>query len=319
MNYFNPSTTMNPIVKEEEEQSPMTPLQQPSKSEETPKAPVQPPKTPQQPLNSNNASKKKSGNNSKNPQTTTTPRQPKPKVGLKERRGVTVPPLNFDENAQLLPRTPPPSPAPKADSIQPLKKRFRAAFTYDEKVLEKYFGKNSLNAVELNHSYIRRSDVDVTEYTFQYLRRNIIFKINGGASPVCCMLTRHGALAMFDIPKEDIDAFNNILRFLLYKDNADPTKHSVTPLRPLTTLYLHGDRLTTYYNDDGKEIGVLPNCNFEANIAVKIMGIQLRKIQSSINNNIDGDGDADDGVREVKLILHLDQVRMVNDDKQCLF
>jgi hypothetical protein len=230
----------------------------------------------------------------------------KKKTGLKERRGVLLPPLNFDEDTQL--------PLPLATTPTVVLKRKRPAFEYDEELLKKTFGEYQMNNVTINHNYIRRNGVELAEYTFQYLRKNFVLKLNDGGS-ISCFVSRNGAIALFNVRKSDYVVFNNLLKFLLCKVNVDSSKNMIVPLDPEETCFVRTDQLTTYWNLEGGRINELPRYNFEANVALKVMGLQFRKMQA-----VD---DEAANVYEVKLLLHIDQVRVLKKEDEledkCMF
>ena len=242
--------------------------------------------------------------------TTIDKKNPKSKPGLKARRGAVLPQLDIDENTLLfLPHDdvpPTPSPATAAANNHPLKKRARLSFAYDKNILMNTFG--PLDGVAMNNNYIRREGVDLSEYTFRYLKKNIMFKINDG-SILSCFMSRNGALAMFDVPHKDIEALNNLLKFLLDKINMDSSKVTLSLLSNMDTIYVRADRLSNYFLRNGRRIQELPNCNFEANVALKIMGIQFYRRVHPLEKEATT---TTEERSEVKLLMHLDQVRIAN-------
>ena len=177
--------------------------------------------------------------------------------------------------------SPPPTPKPcaagaAAKMLHPLKKRARLSFGYEAKVLHDAFGKEYLDSIAINPNCIQRFDFDIGDYKFQYLKKNITFKLNGGGS-VSCYVTRNGSLAMFDVRREDLMVLNNILKFLLNKIDADPANNNIKLLNFAEPQYARPDRFTTYWNYDGTRLNRLPVYQFEGNVALKIFGIQFRK------------------------------------------
>ena len=240
--------------------------------------------------------------------------------GLKARRGALFPPLNLNEDTMssspspLAFPTPPPTPKPCAAATKmehPLKKRMRLSFGYEAKVLHDAFGKEFLDSIVINPNCIQRFDFDIGDYKFQYLKKNIIFKVNGGGS-VNCYVTRNGSLAMFDVRREDLVVLNNILKFLLNKIDADPAHNNLKLLNYMEPQYARPDRFTTYWNHDGTRLNKLPVHNFDANVALKIFGIQYRQTKE-LDECVGGVGV--DNESQVKLLFHLQQVRVINEDE----
>ena len=118
--------------------------------------------------------------------------------------------------------------------------------------------------------------------------------------------------------RKNLAVLNNILKFLLDKIDADPATNTIKTLHFMDTHYARSDRLTTYWNHDGTQIDKLPTGNFEANVALKIFGIQLHKTKE-INNDAHPSQ-----MTEVKLLFHLDQARILNNNNnngqvECMF
>lgn len=230
------------------------------------------------------------------------------KQGLKARRGALIAPLVFDEDSQMMP----PPPTTTSDA----KRRKRGPFVFDRDILHAAFSPQALADVIVQSNTIRRVGKDMAEYTFQYLKKNFILKLNA-AGPVSCFTTSNGALALFDVRHEDYDAINNLHKFLLCRLNLDPAKTIVKSLDPNETLFLRDDAMTTFWNRDGKRISQLPACCIECNVAVKIMGVQLCKKTSEVQ-----DGSSQSDIYEVKPLVHLEQVRVLSNRTEeafCMF
>ena len=183
---------------------------------------------------------------------------------------------------------------------------------YNVKLLEISFGSYSLKNVMVNTNYIHRSGLDLPDITFQYLKKNFVMKLNEGKE-VSCFRTRNDSLALFDVRIEDVAVLNNLLHFLIEKMNVNLDKNVVEELDKNETLFFRSDRLTSYFDVNCKKIESLPKLSFEGNVAVKVMGLQFHKSKR------------DDGSQVVKLLIHLEQVRVLDDERtmeekaECMF
>lgn len=276
----------------------------------------------------------------------------KSKLGLKARRGILLPPLNFDENAQMI--TPnmfdmeplsPSTPAPMTKKFLPMektsavvvaaaaaaaktattaatsnkslvaKKRKYMDFPYNEDLLHKKFSVYDLEHVDFNDNKIeRKGDPDFIDFTFQYLKKNFLLKINDGKA-VSCFWTDSGALAMFDVRQDDLEVLNNLHNFLLCKKNVNPNKNFALLYKNNDALFIRGDRLTTFWNEEGGRLYELPRTAFTANVAIRVIGLQYHKMKALDGMEMD--------LYEVKPLIHLAQVRVLSEstgeEEFCMF
>lgn len=188
------------------------------------------------------------------------------------------------------------------DLPPPLLKRQGNVLKYNKRLLQSTFPSNMLENVTVNDTFTPRGMAE--EYTFKYLRDNLILKVNEGRADVTCYLTTNKALALFNVRVEDVDILNNLLTYLMEKLNIDTAYHP-SKMEALETLFIRPERLTTYFDKDWERINKLPNTCFNGNVVLKVMGLQLH---SPKKNGM---------VKTVKLLIHLEQVRVVEEN--CVF
>ena len=170
----------------------------------------------------------------------------------------------------------------------------------DMKILKTKFDEDQLKNITVNNNLIRRAGKDLPEYTFQYFKNNIILKLNDG-KPFDCFVSNTGALTIFNFPLDDVVVLNQLLRFLCGKLHVNMMKFQPMYIKAEdSTQFIQVDRLSTYWDKQGKQIKYLPRNAFSAYAAVKIMGVCFRE---PVDEN---------DKPSVKLLIHIEQV-MVNE------
>lgn len=199
-------------------------------------------------------------------------------------------------------------------SASPLLKKRKKDVTYNEALLEGQFGRKALSNVIVNNNYSQNVGAKVDGFTFQFLRNNFVLPMNKG-NEMGCFICENGALTIFSPTNEDIKILNNLLRFLMKKLNVNPATHTSVDLEEdAMTLYSRPDRMSTFWNKDGKMISALPKVAFQGKVALKIMGLFFFQ------------GKDPNAAPSVKLLHHLEQVQVLSegngeDDllKSCMF
>ena len=162
----------------------------------------------------------------------------------------------------------------------------------DRELLNEKFGLHEMENLGFNERYKSKGS-NLPHFTLKYLRENLYFKLNN-SMPLDCYLTSNGSLAVFNIPDNDIDVLNRLLRFLCKKVNFDSTKHQIVEMDKNVTHFVRVDRLSSFWNSEGKTIANLPTHSFTARINLKVIGLVVQK----------------NGVNTVKLLYHIDQVKV---------
>ena len=191
------------------------------------------------------------------------------------------------------------------------RRKIKEAKPYDEALLLKNFGTPALVNVIINESYVRKESSRMHGFTFQFLRKNFILPLNH-TEPLGCFLTQNDALAIFTPPLEDLKILKNLLPFLMEKFNVNASVHRKIDFDDDKPLFIRGDCLSTFWNKDGQKILNLPVMSFQGKVALKIMGLMYYE--------------ADDGSPCVKLQVHLEQVKVMEEGngevdliKDCMF
>jgi hypothetical protein len=199
-------------------------------------------------------------------------------------------------------------------SDSPLLKKRKKDLACNEGLLEGQFGRKALCHVIVNNNYSQNVGAKVDGFTFQFLRNNFVLPMNKG-NEMGCFICENGALTIFSPTNEDIKILNNLLRFLMKKLNVNSETHTIVELeQDAMTLYSRPDRMSTFWNKDGKMISALPKLAFQGKVALKIMGLFFFQ------------GKDPNAAPSVKLLHHLEQVQVLSegngeDDllKSCMF
>ena len=164
-------------------------------------------------------------------------------------------------------------------------------------VLEEKFGMSLRQEVEFNEKYSEdfASKQMFHNMKFLYLKKNIVSTINNGnATP--CFVAKNASLTMFDVSKEDVQALNELLDFLINCAKIDVNKAPKYLQEDQPQFFRH-DKFTTCFNKQCEMIQSLPKIGFKGQVAVKILGLQVEE-------------------SHVKLLIHVQQVRVVEVNKE---
>ena len=148
----------------------------------------------------------------------------------------------------------------------------------DYSLLLNKFGDKSLQMVAFNDNY-KPPDSSNLVMELKYLRSHFFIKLNNGQD-LECYICSSGALSIFNIPAEDIDAINQLTTLLVGKFKGNK-QYVATPLNnngsTMNAYFFSSDKNTIYFNKDGECIRSLPPFAFSGKVLLKVVGVSITK------------------------------------------